>query len=239
MARADEAAEDARRAWTERLERRAAGGVSSRSAGRSTAAESGLWAIRYRDALGRRPQQTGYRTKGEAREALDEELRRVRLGPAVPAAGDAAPADDAYVKQYDAAPSTVAFLVDNMRPALEAFGDRADRRCCGWTGSRAWRASLPEGKRYRAHAVRCGRCWRRRCAGSGSRTTRRRWSRTRSPSRARSIRSSRWEEIDAIADELDEVRGAAGGLPGRHRACGRRRRSARSGATSSSSGACS
>ena|SRR5690349_8993287 len=31
---------------------------------------------------------------------------------------------DAYVEQYDAAPSTIAWLRDNMRPALEAWGDR-------------------------------------------------------------------------------------------------------------------
>ena len=42
---------------------------------------SGLWSIRYYDAHGGRPQKTGYRTKGEAREALEEALRQVRLGP--------------------------------------------------------------------------------------------------------------------------------------------------------------
>jgi hypothetical protein len=43
--------------------------------------ERGLWAIRYRDAHGRRPQETGFRTKREALQAPEEALRRVRLGP--------------------------------------------------------------------------------------------------------------------------------------------------------------
>jgi integrase len=41
---------------------------------------SGLWAIRYRDGHGNRPQLTGYRTKAEARQVLEELLREVRLG---------------------------------------------------------------------------------------------------------------------------------------------------------------
>ena len=42
---------------------------------------NGLWVIRWRDLEGRRRQTTGYRTNAEARLALEEELRRVRLGP--------------------------------------------------------------------------------------------------------------------------------------------------------------
>jgi hypothetical protein len=57
-----------------------AGGVSTQR-GQIFRTEGGLWAIRYRDAHGRRPQQTGFRTKGEAHQALEEALRRVRLGP--------------------------------------------------------------------------------------------------------------------------------------------------------------
>src|SRR4051812_50124782 len=48
---------------------------------------SGLWAIRYRDAHGNRPQLTGYRTKAEAREVLEELLRQGRLRAAEPAPG--------------------------------------------------------------------------------------------------------------------------------------------------------
>jgi hypothetical protein len=85
---------------------------------------AGLWAIRYRDAEGRRPQQTGFRTKAEAREALEEALRRVRLGPLHRPNVTLRELTDSYIAQYEAAPSTVAWLRDNMRPALERFGDQ-------------------------------------------------------------------------------------------------------------------
>jgi integrase len=112
-------------------------------------AASSPWAIRFRDSLGRRPQRTGFRTRGEARQALDEELRRVRLGPLYRPSVTLRELTDAYVEQYEAAPSTIAFLKDNMRPALASFGDepigslRVDSIA-------AWRARLPEGKRYRS-----------------------------------------------------------------------------------------
>ena len=41
----------------------------------------GLWAIRYYDARGQRRQRNGLPHAREAREALEEALRRVRLGP--------------------------------------------------------------------------------------------------------------------------------------------------------------
>jgi hypothetical protein len=111
---------------------------------------NGLWAIRWRESVGRRPQKTGYRTKGEAREALEEDLRRVRLGPLHRPNITLREMVDAYVDQYDAALSTIAWLRDNMRPALEAWGDRK-------IGSLTvpeigtWRQAIPEGKRYRSH----------------------------------------------------------------------------------------
>ena len=39
------------------------------------------WAIRFRDAGGVRRQRGGFRTKTEAKAALDDELRKARLGP--------------------------------------------------------------------------------------------------------------------------------------------------------------
>ena len=85
--------------------------------------EGGLWAIRYRDAHGRRPQETGFRTKGEAREALEEALRRVRLGSLYRPTVTLRELTDAFLEQHDVAPSTLAWLRDNMRPALKRFGD--------------------------------------------------------------------------------------------------------------------
>ena len=54
---------------------------------------------------------------------LEEELRRVRLGPLHRPKVTLRELTEAYVAQYEAAPSTVAWLRDNMRPALERFGD--------------------------------------------------------------------------------------------------------------------
>ena len=57
---------------------------------------------------------------------------------------------DVYIAQYDAAPSSVASLRDNMRAAVERFGDEP---IGSLTVQRiaTWRASVPEGKRYRSH----------------------------------------------------------------------------------------
>ena len=111
---------------------------------------SGLWAIRYRDAHGNRPQLTGYRTKAEAREVLEELLRQVRLGPMHRPRVTLRELTEAFLEQHEAAPSTLAFIRDNMRPALAVFGDvQIGALKVHQIG--AWRASLPAGKRYRSH----------------------------------------------------------------------------------------
>jgi integrase len=168
--------------------------------------ENGLWAIRYRDALGRRPQRNGFRSKAEARAALDEELRRVRLGPLHRPQMTLRALTDTYLEQYDAAPSSIAFLKDNMRPALEAFGDerigslRVDRIA-------AWRAALPEGKRYRSL-----RSLRQVLAAA----VRWKWLednpaglvKNPEPKPGEIHPFESWDELAAIAEELDEVGGA-------------------------------
>ena len=223
----------ARHAWTIAWER----GVTAQR-GQIFRKPSGLWAIRWRDARGPSAGSgPGFRTKAEAREVLEEELRRVRLGPLHRPNATLRELTDAYVAQYDAAPSTVALLRDNMRPALARFGDEP---IGALTVQRiaTWRASVPEGKRYRSHRAlrqvlqaavrwrwiednpavqvknpepRAGRDRPVRLVG-GARCDRRR-ARRRSTARS----SCSW----------------------RGRACGRRRPSARSGATSTSSGGCS
>jgi integrase len=167
---------------------------------------NGLWAIRFRDTLGRRPQRTGFRTRGEARQALDEELRRVRLGPLFRPNATLRQLYDAYLDQYDVAPSTVAFLKDNMKPALATFGDervgelRVDKIA-------AWRKGLPEGKRYRSlrslrQVLAAGVRWK--------------WIednpavlvKNPEPKPGEIDPFDSWAEIDAIDAELDEVGGA-------------------------------
>ena len=167
--------------------------------------EGGLWAIRYRDAHGRRPQETGFRTKGEAREALEEALRRVRLGSLYRPTVTLRELTDAFLEQHDVAPSTLAWLRDNLRPALQRFGDEA-------IGSlkvdqlATWRASLPEGKRYRSH-----RALRQVLQAA----VRWKWIEDNPavlvknpvPKPGEIYPFDSWDEIDAIADELDAVSG--------------------------------
>jgi hypothetical protein len=111
-----------------------------------------VWAIRYRDAHGRRPQETGFRTKGEAHAALEEALRRVRLGPLYRPTVTLRELTDAFLERHDAAPSTLDFIRTNMRPAVEWFGDEPVASV-KVEQIAAWRASLPAGKRYRCHGT--------------------------------------------------------------------------------------
>jgi integrase len=166
---------------------------------------TGLWAIRWRDAEGHRRQRTGFRTKGEARLALEEELRRVRLGPLHRPNVTLRELHDAYVKQYDAAPATVVWLKENVRPALDRFGDEPISIL---TVERVatWRASLAEGKRYRSHRAL------RQVLQAGVRW---RWIednvavhvKNPEPRPGEIDPFESWEEIDAIADELDTTSG--------------------------------
>ena len=166
---------------------------------------TGLWAVRWRDAEGRRRQRTGFRTKAEAREVLEEELRRVRLGPLHRPHATLRELTDAYVAQYDAAPSTVAWLRDNMRPALERFGDEP---IGALTVQRIamWRASVPEGKRYRSH---------RSLRQVLQAAVRWRWIEDNPAVQVKNPEPrpgeidpfGSWEELDAIAAELDETSG--------------------------------
>jgi integrase len=167
---------------------------------------SGLWAIRWRDAGGHRRQRTGFRTKGEARQVLEEELRRVRLGPLHRPTASLRELTDAYVAQYEAAPSTVVWLRENMRPALERFGDDPIESL---TVERiaTWRASLPEGKRYRSHralrqVLQAGLRWRWIDDNPAVHV------KNPEPRQGEIHPLDSWEEIDAIVDELDTAAGA-------------------------------
>ena len=97
---------------------------------------NGLWAIRYRDAHGRRPQRTGFRTAVEARIALEEELRRVRLGPLYRPNVTLRELNDAYLEQYDAAPSTVVFLQGQHEARARRPSVTSRSASCAVDGSR-------------------------------------------------------------------------------------------------------
>jgi integrase len=162
---------------------------------------SGLWAVRYRDATGSRRQTTGYRTKAEARAALEEALRRVRLGPLHRPGVTLRGLVDAYLEQYDAAPSTIAWLKDNVRPALERFGDEP---IGALTVERvaAWRAAVPEGKRHRSHralrqVLQAAVRWRWLEVNAAAHV------KNREPRAGEIDPFESWDELDAVAAELD------------------------------------
>jgi hypothetical protein len=113
-------------------------------------APAGSWAIRWRDVIGRRHQRNGFRTKAEAKAVLDEELRRARLGVVHRPDRTLRELVDAFLEQYDAAPSSVDWIRTNVAAAVERFGDRS----IGMMHAQeigAWRATLSGAKRYRAH----------------------------------------------------------------------------------------
>jgi hypothetical protein len=133
-------------------------------------APAGSWAIRLCDATGRRHPRNGFATKGEAKAALDDELKRARLGVVHrPDRTFAGKVVDAFLEQHDAAPSSVDCIGTNIGGAIDRFGDRpivilhATRSA---RGERHCRALTGIGRIGRS--VRCST---RPCGGSGSTRT--------------------------------------------------------------------
>jgi integrase len=164
-------------------------------------APAGSWAIRYYDAGGRRRQQNGFRTRGEARTALDEALRRVRLGPLFRPRATLRELAAAYLEQYEAAPASVAWLRYNLGASLEEFGDEA----IGTLSSQqvgAWRKALPESRRHPAHralrqVLQAAVRWKWIEDNVAAQV------KNPSPRMGEIDPFETWEEIDAIAAELD------------------------------------
>jgi len=166
-------------------------------------APAGSWAIRFYDAAGQRRQRNGFRTRGEARTALNEQLRRVRLGPLHRPQVTLNELADAYLAQYDAAPSSVTWLTYNLRASLEVFGDRRIGDLAVHEVA-AWRRSLPEARRHPAHRVL------RQVLAAAVRW---KWIednvaaevKNEQPRMGEFDPFEDWDEIDAIAAELDVV----------------------------------
>src|SRR5688500_16960026 len=110
---------------------------------------AGGWAIRYRDARGVRRQRGGFRTKAEAMIVLEEELRRARLGPLYRPDVTLQELVDAFLDQYQGAPSSKDRLDQYLGKATARFGDRPVNEINVLDLSR-WRASLPETMRHGA-----------------------------------------------------------------------------------------
>jgi hypothetical protein len=111
----------------------------------------GSWAYRYRDEHGRRRQRGGFKTKGEASDALSDALDVARLGPLAAARRDWTVAElvERYLAQHQAAPATIARLTAMTKKATAAFGDVRLRELLP-DEIGAWAKRLPEGHRHDA-----------------------------------------------------------------------------------------
>jgi len=158
------------------------------------------WAIRYRDGRGVRRQRGGFRTKAEAKDVLEEELRKARLGPLFQPEVTLRELVDVFMEQYDAAPSSRERLRQQLAKATLRFGDEPIGSFDVLAVAR-WRASLPETTRHGAH-----RALRQVLAAA----VRWRWIErnvaveVKNPlhPRAEFIPFGTWEEVDALAHEL-------------------------------------
>ena len=104
---------------------------------------------RYRDENGRRREFARFKTKGEAREALDAALERVRLGPLAAARRDWTVSHlvDRYVEQHQVEPWTLEVLRWKLGKVTDAFGDVKLRELLPEEIG-AWRMRIPEGHRF-------------------------------------------------------------------------------------------
>lgn len=122
------------------------------------------WAYRYRAPDGMRPQKGGFSTKGEARAALNDALRRLSVGESYrrdpPMLAELV---EEYLDQHVAAEITITTLRYRLQHAVDVFGrTRIDRLTAPTVG--AWRKQLPAGSAHYIHrslrqvlayAVRC------------------------------------------------------------------------------------
>ncbi len=111
---------------------------------------AGGWAIRYRDGRGVRRQRGGFRTKAEAKQVLDDELRKARLGPLYQPDVPLRDLVDVFLEQYQGAPASRDWLRYYLVKSTDAFGDVAIGELDALTIAR-WRASMPETMRQGAH----------------------------------------------------------------------------------------
>jgi integrase len=163
------------------------------------------WAYRLaRDEHGRRRQVGGFKAKGEARAACDLHVARVlnpHVTPATSGSCTLVELVDDYLAQHQADPVTIAKLRQQLKQATAAFGERKlselHPRDLG-----AWRARLSEGSRhdlFRAlrqvleQAVR----WRWLDENPA------RAVKNPKPRRREVVPFESWEEIEAVAAELD------------------------------------
>lgn len=111
---------------------------------------AGGWAVRFRDGRGVRRQRGGFRTKAEAKQVLDDELRKARLGPLYRPEATVRELVAVFLDQYDAAPASREWLRHHLGKATDSFGDLPIGHLDALAVSR-WRAGLPVTTRHGAH----------------------------------------------------------------------------------------
>jgi integrase len=158
------------------------------------------WAIRYRDGRGARRQRGGFRTKAEAKQVLDDELRKARLGPLYRPEATLCELVDVFMEQYQGAPASHGWMRQHLGKSTAVFGDVPIGELDALLVAR-WRASLPETMRHGAH-----RALRQVLAAA----VRWQWidrnvaTNVPNPLHARTEFETfgSWEEVDALAREL-------------------------------------
>jgi integrase len=162
----------------------------------------GSWAYRYRDEHGRRRQVGGFKTKGEASHALASALDFARLGAlGVPRDVTVSELVTRYLAQHDVDPVTIATLRSRLRQAEAAFGER---RIATLQPDElaAWRKTLTPGARhgvFRAlkQVLEQANRWKWIDENPA------RYVKNPKPKAPEIEPFASWDEIEAIAEELD------------------------------------
>jgi integrase len=122
------------------------------------------WSIRFYDPDGVRRQRDGFKTKGDASDALERELEQIRRGPLARRDLTVRELVDEFLAQHAAEANTTATLRTRLNHATGAFGDvQLDR--LHLPTLTAWRKRLPAGSAWHIvkalrqvlhYAVACG-----------------------------------------------------------------------------------
>lgn len=158
------------------------------------------WAYRYRAPDGKRPQRGGFRTKGEARAALNEALQRMSRGKSLAVEPPTLTGlVGEYLQQHVAEDITIETLRYRLQHAVEAFGaTRVDKLRPADIGP--WRKRLPPGSAHYIHrALRQVLRYGVRCRYLDENPA------TVIPNpapRQGEMRTFSWQELDLVAAEL-------------------------------------
>ena len=162
----------------------------------------GSWAYRYRDENRKRWQVGGFKTKGEASQALADALEFARLGAlGVPRDVTLSELAGRYLAQHDVDPVTTYRLRSQLRQAEAAFGER-NIATLQPDELAAWRKTLSPGARHNVFRAL------RQVLEQAARwkwipENPARYVKNPKPKAPEIAPFESWQEIEAIAEELD------------------------------------